>query len=366
MYEVYASTEPAFPAALTSAIFTQSFSANFTSLIPNSTYYVQVRANYAEGDDSALAGPITVVTPQESVAPTVNDQQAGDDQWRKGNSGTYAVFFDDLGGSHLSHFQVQISTNANGSPVLVPYTNVVAPGALVSTDTYATQWSLPPAVFSQLMQGVTNYAFVRVFDMAGNSSAPVNSSFYVKVDTTTPTIISSVTLAFQSQWRNADPGAAYDVRFFEAASGLDTLQYSASLNPGTADQSVIPWTNIATLLNTTSYTNPFAVNFTALSDSATNYVSLRAWSIAGSTSAVYVDAFRVLKATTPPTVGLIDPTNNSFRSALTAVSGTAASAIPIQLAEISIQDLTGGSYWDAPTNGFNSGVPVFYPSTGWR
>ncbi|MBI4386089.1 MAG: hypothetical protein HY551_01780, partial [Elusimicrobia bacterium] len=187
--------------------------------------------------------------------------------------------------------------------------------------------------------------------------------FYVKVDTAAPGIVNNVALALQEIWRNADPGAIYGALLSDEASGVDTLQYSASRNAGTADQGVASWTTVAANLNALSAAPGFALNFAGLADGASNYISLRVWDVAGSTR-ILVDAFKVWKDTTGPAVAVTVPAPGGFRSALTSVSGTAADGVSLRGSEISIWDATNGSYWDDATAGFNSASPVFYPVQG--
>ena len=71
-------------------------------------------------------------------------------------------------------------------PTLIGFTNVVTniSGAGI-VNTYATPWSLPPAVFNALWEGPTNYITVKAVNVLGDSTVLVDA-FYVKKDTTPP------------------------------------------------------------------------------------------------------------------------------------------------------------------------------------
>ncbi|MEK7426454.1 MAG: carboxypeptidase-like regulatory domain-containing protein, partial [Actinomycetota bacterium] len=92
----------------------------------------------------------------------------------------------------------------------------------------------------------------------------------------------------------------------------------------------------------------------------TNYISVRVWDTAGTTTTL-VDAFYVLKDTAGPSVAISTPTSSSFPSSLSLIGGTAASLFGVQGTEVSVQQ-GGGFYW----NGFNflSASPVWMAAAG--
>jgi hypothetical protein len=76
---------------------------------------------------------------------------------------------------------------------------------------------------------------------------------------------------------------------------LAAFQYSVSSVPLTGTGSVIAGTDIAALpANTTFYETNWPLNFAALYVGATNYVSVRAWDVAGTTRTLY-DAFYLIR-----------------------------------------------------------------------
>jgi hypothetical protein len=260
-------------------------------------------------------------------------------------------------------FQVKASTNQAGlGNDLVPLTDVLV--GLSPLDAYNTPWALPASVFNSLLEGVTNYISVKVFNGLGNS-AFLQDAFYVKKDTTAPAIANGQA-GGDGVVRSA-PGTAYSVSVQDGASGLAAFQYSASLTPGAGDAALVPWTDVAVLTNTTFYQTPWALSassFAVLGSGVTNYISVRSWDVAGTTRTA-VDAFYILKDTAGPSVSISSPTNGSFAAGLPQIVGTASSLFPIKGTEVSVQlNPPGGAYWNPASSLFNSVSQIFMPATG--
>lgn len=366
-YDAVVSSRPDFATLYPGPAFTGVFTSTFTGLQHDTTYYFRVRANYMEGDESAFTAVISTRTRPETEPPTITDNQLGDNAWRRTPSGaaagSYNVDFADTGGSFLSHFAVKASTTANdpGNGVTGGYQDVVNPGALAGLSLYDANWELPAPIFNMLLDGSTHYMTVKVFDGAGNSTFTVDA-FYVRKDTTLPTIpLTGIPNTEETAWRKSDPGPIYDVDFFDSASGLHHVQYSAWTGPSRTGTNVLDWTDIVssiTLNGALSYTADWAVNFATLLDGATNYISVRAWDLAGSTSQV-VDRFKILKDTSPPVAAITDPAS-LYRSSLIAIAGTAFDVQPLAGVEVSITRDPQG----APTCWDGSLFTVICPS--WR
>ncbi len=363
-YTVQLSTAADFNTFATSITFTTvpvfGSSMMLTGLSGNTSYYLRIRALNHNSVPSAfvnLGSTLTVVSP---LFPSVLDSQTGDDSWRRSVGTLYQVAFLDTSGSHLDKFQVSASTTAGGLGTNVaPLTDVII--GLSPADSYNTPWALPGSVFNSLIEGVTNYITVKVFNGPPlNNFTVLQDAFYVQKDTTAPIIVN--TQAGDAVARSV-PGTTYTVGVRDPSSGLAAFQYSASLVAGSANAAVIPWTDIPVVANTTSYTTPWPVDFAALISGVTNYISVRSWDTAGTTTTLN-DAFFVHKDTTGPSVAIAAPQNSSFNSALATLSGTAASIYGVQGTEVSVLDILSGLYWNPASVAFNSAAPIMMPASG--
>ncbi len=232
---------------------------------------------------------------QDSIAPTIANNQTGDTAWRNA-SGLYRVSFTDSGGSHLSQVRTSVYTGpASGQRgnQLKDYSNGGPDISGINSDTYNTNWPLTQNTWSLLQNG-TNYISIMVYDNAANQTELLDA-FYVLKDTIAPVITNN-----ESQtpvWENT--GRPYNISFADQAnlSKLDTVQYTAYSAPAQGGTQIMPWTSIANVNNTVSL-SALNLNYNLLSAN-TNYISIRAWDIAGTTTAV-IDAFILLKDTQPP------------------------------------------------------------------
>lgn len=362
LYVLQASTDPGFSATASSAsVSTAPFgapAATVTGLSSDATYYVRVQALNDQGAATAFTGLGSTTTLLSDLLPQIVDGQAGDATWRRTNDGLYHVSFVDASGTHLDKFQVKASTTPGGAGAdLVAFTDVVVG---LAVDAYSTPWSLPASVFSALPEGVTAYITVRVYNHVP-STATYQDAFYVLKDTTAPTLVDAQ--AGDDVVRSSQ-NATYAVGARDATSGLAAFQYSVSLTPRSGDAALVPWTDIATLAGATSYATPWPVNFAALASGVTNYVSVRAWDVAGATTTL-IDAFHVLKDTAGPAVALSSPSSAGYLSSLPLIQGTAASVFGVQGAEVSVQQgPPGGLYWNPAAATFNAASPVWMAASG--
>jgi hypothetical protein len=335
--------------------------AFFSGLLGSSTYYVRVAALSHNGVETAFLSLGSTVTYPSPLFPVVINTQTGDAAWRRSNSGVYSTSFSDASGSHLVKFQVKASTTPGGAGTdLVAFTDVIT--GLSPADTFSTPWSLPPAVFNGLMDGVTNYISIKVFNGPPlNNFTFVQDAFYVLKDTTAPTIVNAQT---GDAMVRSVAGSTYAVSAFDLGSRLASFQYSASLVAGSGNAAIVPWTDISSVAYSTSYTTGWPVDFTALVTGVTNYISVRAVDIAGATTTL-TDAFYVLKDTVGPTVAFSTPTSGSYPSALAALGGTAAGPFGVQGVEVAVQlNPPGGLYWNPGAGAFNSASPSWMTAVG--
>lgn len=362
-YTVQLSTAADFNAFATSVTFTTApvFGPNamLTGLSGNTSYYLRVRSLNHNGVPSAYVNLGSTLTVASPLFPTILDSQGGDAVWRRSNAALYQVAFLDTSGAHLDKFQVKASTTALGLGTdIAPFTDVII--GLDPADSYSTPWALPPLVFNALLEGVTNYITVRVFNGPPlNNFTVLQDAFYVQKDTTSPVMVDA---QGGDPVPRSTPGTTYAVGVRDPSSGLAAFQYSASLAPGTADASVIGWTDIAVVAGTTYYDTPWPVNFAQLVSGVTNYISVRSWDVAGATTTA-TDAFFVHKDTTGPSVAIAAP-QAGFNSALATLSGTAASLYGVQGTEVSILDVLSNLYWNPGSAAFNSAAPIMIAAAG--
>ncbi|MBA3066001.1 hypothetical protein FP828_05880 [bacterium] len=128
-------------------------------------------------------------------------------------------------------------------------------------------------------------------------------------------------------------GTTYNVDFADAGTGLDTIQYKVMSGPSQTGNLIIDWTNIALPGGAANYTTDWTVNFNSLySSPGTNYVSVRAWDVAGTTGTMN-DVFYILKDITPP----------AAISNLTALVGSNAGEIQLKWTAPGDDGTMGGS-----------------------
>ncbi|MBI4668205.1 MAG: hypothetical protein HY747_03310, partial [Elusimicrobia bacterium] len=121
------------------------------------------------------------------------------------------------------------------------------------------------------------------------------------VDEVAPGII--VNIAGDNNWRGKNT-TAYNVDFEDyGGSGLSKFQVRAATASGEAQTYLTDWTDVAVSLPTpyaADWSLPASV-WSSLSEGATNYISVRAYDVAGNSATVY-GAFYVLKDITAPAI----------------------------------------------------------------
>ncbi len=264
-------------------------------LLREGTNYVSLRAYDIAGNVTFSTDAFRVF--KDTTVPSVTDFQAGDDAWRGANTGLYNVDFTDTGGSRLAKFQVRASTNAGVvGPFSPDWTDNITG---LNQDAYAADWALASGIWGLLREG-TNYISVRAYDNAGSLFTYGSQPFYVLKDTTAPSFVNGAA-GGDLNWRNSS-GTLHNVDA-QDSGGSNLSVYQLSVTTGAARTGIMPvdWTAIASGINSASYAADWALPQAAwdLLPEGTNYVSVRAWDLAGSTGTL-IDAFRIFKDTTPP------------------------------------------------------------------
>lgn len=360
-YTAEASTAADFSAFSSSSPWQTGVSVSLTGLFPETTYYFRAKARNAAGEESGYTGLGSTITLSgvDTSSPTISDNQYGDANWRSSNTAVYDLDFNDYGGSYLDKMQVRATTGPAGTGTLLFDWNDALTN--INANSYSEDWSLTSAQWGLLASG-TSYISVRIWDGVGNYSEAADA-FYVLKDTVTPTVSDSQD--GETVWRKSDPGAIYNVDFGDepGGGGLAAVEYSASADAGTANGSVLGWTELPGLTpGATYYNGPWAVDFGALTTGATNFISVRARDLAGNVTAV-TDAFMVLKNVSGPEVRFTMP-YAGFHSSLAEINGTAAPVLEYAISgtEITIEDLGVNKYWDGAS--FISATPVWLDTSG--
>lgn len=357
-YEAQLSSDAAHALLAASATVTGAAGRLFTGLDANHLYYARVRAVNAAGEPTSWTGLGQFMTRSDPSldfsSPTMSGVPAT--AWRNAPGALYGIRFADTGGSYLDRFEVAAATYAAAAPLVW-----VQVSTGINSFAYAADWALPAGMF-ELLAPATNYLSVRAFDGNGNSTTTVDA-FYILKDTAAPTI--GRNQAGENFWRMDAGGAIYDVDFADAVSGLAAIEYSASPNQGSGDAAGLPWTPVAVLSTGPAvYAGNWAVDFAALPNDATSFISVRARDLAGNVQTVDgIDAFKILKYVAGPETALTAPAS-AYRSALAAITGTASDARSHALAavEVSVKESASGKYWDGA--GFLASSPKWFVAAG--
>ncbi|MDI6641180.1 MAG: hypothetical protein QME68_02595, partial [Elusimicrobiota bacterium] len=259
---------------------------------------------YDNADNTDEPDPPSSTTPPESTtlvditAPTVNDQEPGDDTWRNtAHSAGYAVYFNDTGGGlDSAEYIVRAGVNVDDE-VIIPWTYIFQSTNVTS---YNTNWQIDFTA----CKSSWNYVSVRVWDVAGNTTT-VNNVFYVKKDTELATVsYNEFAAGGDETWRSVARPGGYDIDFYDGLSWLSKAEYCVTKSSVVTDFSpsniILDWQTIATGISSPSYTTHWALDFSLLQEYTTNFVHVRLTDIATNISTYYV--FYVLKDTTPPTL----------------------------------------------------------------
>ncbi|MBN1824380.1 MAG: fibronectin type III domain-containing protein [Endomicrobiales bacterium] len=170
-------------------------------------------------------------------------------------------------------------------------------------------------IVTGLVSWTTYYFAIETRDSSGNQSSWSMSGVNTLSAAQAADIVNPVVYDYQpgsDTWRNAG-GALYNVDFNDPDSGLDYIQYCSWTGPNKTGVERTTWSFISSPGGNHDYTTDWSVNFSSLTENY-NYVSVRAFDLAGN-STEYVDAFYVLKDTTPPPSFLnVSPADNSSQA----------------------------------------------------
>ena len=247
------------------------------------------------GTNNAYEFFMTALNRYDTVSPSCNPYQQGDDTWRSSNNGSYDVDFLDTGGSHVSKVQSQLEDSQK-----VMYRDWMDELTGLNSDNYTSLWPLSANTWNQLRRG-KSYMSLRTFDGVGNSIDTADA-FYVLKDTEPPAISSILPVSTTWYTSAAAPNTVAGATFTDqsALSLLSTAQYL-----------IYPQTNMGgtqicqgTIFNppgNASQSLSFGLNsgHWDLLANTSNYVTLRCYDLAGNTT-IFVDAFTIMKDTIPP------------------------------------------------------------------
>ncbi|PJA11829.1 MAG: hypothetical protein COX66_18825 [Elusimicrobia bacterium CG_4_10_14_0_2_um_filter_63_34] len=197
-----------------------------------------------------------------------------------------------------------------------PYT-LLADTATITAVT--GKGTLASFVESGLTANATYYRFVAAVNAGGVSISSLAAAYpFSSVDGTPPSIV--VNQAGDTVWRSSNSGL-YDVDFSDVGgSGLDYFKVKASTVAGGAGPDLIAFTAVELAIGSNTYTADWSLPTTVwnvLLEGATNYITIEA-ADGLANAATQVDAFFVLKDTTPPV--LID--NQSGDDVVRGSAGT--------------------------------------------
>ncbi|MDI6641429.1 MAG: hypothetical protein QME68_03850, partial [Elusimicrobiota bacterium] len=253
--------------------------------------YISCRAiDFAYNTSTVLTDAFYVM--KDTIPPVVDDQQPGDDVWRRFGGALYNVdFYDYESLLRGAQYIARDGPNQTDTPWPLGWVSIFTSSG---TTNFTTDWSVD---FANLSEG-TNYIFVRSSDGTGQWTEPSVPVFYVKKDVTAPTITDNQDGDFT--WRSTS-GTLYGVFFHDAISGVTTAQYQIKDPEGLV---VVDWTTI--FGGTTPYNNYVsswsisASAFNSLSEGTTNYVYVRCNDAAGNLLTVSQSVFFILKDTNTP------------------------------------------------------------------
>lgn len=185
---------------------------------------------------------------------------------------------------------------------------------IISSDIVAGSYQ--SHIVTGLPSWTTYYFAICTLDASLNSSSWSVSGVNTLNSARPPDKMNPIVTNNQPQdntWRKTNPGTIYDVDFNDGYSGLDNIQYCAYSGTNLTGTQQISWTNIALAIASSSYSTDWSVDFSLLAE-ATNYISVKAFDLAGN-STEYIDVFYILKDTTPPSISSLSiPADNDTKA----------------------------------------------------
>jgi len=255
----------------------------FNALVSHATNYITVRAFDTVGNISAESTDVFFVLKDTVPPATPSPLSPADGSVTKDPRPAFDWSDAPDVPSGVDHYELQVSTDPAFG------TLSYSPSPAVSQATPAAD--LPTATY---------YWRVRAVDKAGNAGDYSSPSYEILVDTIAPVIQDSQ--ADVAAFLNA-PGASFNVDFADAGGALlDTAEYRITLGPNQTGTVRKEWTPIFVGLHLAAYETDWQVDFSALEEGeTTNYVSVRVWDTAGTTTTLN-DVFYVNKDVSLPSV----------------------------------------------------------------
>ena len=282
-YVLEASSDETFALDLHSSGLMSGYNWSFAGLQPGVSYYVRAKAVNSQGFASAYSQIGSTVTCAAIPGPA-----AWSDVYV--TSATLNWLFN--GNPSGTTYLLEYSSNTNYVP-----SNTVQ-------DVSGLQYY--EILQDALQQNTTYYARVRVYASPGGASRfidlpPVFTSFDPAMDIDSPTV--HVVMDEVVSWRSTNTFGC-DVDFDDSGSsnsGLDRFEVKSS----TANwDTLASWTPALSGINQGVYTQDWTIPqgvWEAMMEGASNYISLQVVDRVGNTT-TYMDAFSVLKDTTPPVI----------------------------------------------------------------
>ncbi|MEF3280437.1 MAG: lamin tail domain-containing protein [Elusimicrobiota bacterium] len=284
----------------------------FGQLQSGLTNYVSVRVYNQANNKTTLSDAFLIF--KDTVSSIYQNNISNEYIWHNSSSTLYDVDIIDLGGSGVLSFEVMASTSINGQNPLTSW--VVAVSTPINKLSYTDNWALPQTVWTSLIEEVTNYISIKIYDVAYNTSTYYDV-FKVFKDTTPPTITDNEPGDYY--WRNDESGF-YNVGFEDSGgSGLNKFQLRVSTNESSTSY-YIDWMDNTLNLNTTYYNTPWQINsqIWSLIPEGTGYIDVRVFDNAGNFRVSPSHVFIVKKDTTAPSIPiLISPLSESSTNSLT-------------------------------------------------
>ncbi|MCS7150791.1 MAG: Ig-like domain-containing protein, partial [Endomicrobia bacterium] len=275
--------------------YTTNWGVNFTNLTEG-VNYIFVRAKDVAGNTNETSEYVFYIK-KDISPPSIVNYQTGDYTWRNTSGTLYNVFFQDtISGVTTAQYRIIGPTGDE----IVSWTNIF--GGTVSYTNYNSSWAISEFAFNQLLEGTTNYVYVRCNDYAGNSFSLTTPAFFILKDTTSPYCEVKRDEYIRVNYLNN-----IDVDFFDppvlgrqpGCSKLASAKYKIHSSTQQTGELVKNWTDIPEFIpGTTYFVDNWSIDFNVIKDTGVwYYVSVEIKDFAGNTT-TYIDAFKVKKIET--------------------------------------------------------------------
>ena len=279
-YKVEVSSDAAFAVVCKTSGWMSGYNWSFGELVPGATYYVRARSVNRLGAETAYSQIAATVTYSALPATAA---------WTEVYSDSATVNWSANGNSAETEYYIERSSNSD-----------------YSANTAAASG---PALFwntASLLSNTTYYARVKVLTSIGGPSRFVNlpavfTSFDPAVDISSPAVNVVMDPRADPVWRSTNTFGC-DVDFDDSGVTNSGLSYFEVKSSTQAYDPAGGWTREVTGINQGVYTQDWALPqgvWEQMKDGASNYISVQVVDRVGNTT-TYLDAFSVLKDSTPP------------------------------------------------------------------